>query len=311
MIVATVGALPDTVVLQVIGTARALRSVMLYPESPGEVIDLPVQLDAHVNKNDIILRVDSRNARLVAQVAETRVREAENELARARSLQLSNVRSAANVEDADLTLERAKLELSQAQEVLADSTLRAPFAGAVGIPNVEIGDRINQDTPVMSLDDRSSLLVEFEIAERFFNRLKIGMPVKADTPMFDKQKIDGIVDKIDSRIDPVARTVRLRALFPNPEDKLRPGMSFAVTLELLGPVLPTVPELSLQWSNGRSYVWRIVDGMVERVDAVVRRRLSDTVLVEGALKPGDTVVVEGVQRLRPGVSVYTPNASAD
>lgn len=306
VIVATVGELPDTVILKAIGTARAFRSVMLYPEAAGEIIDFPVQPESRVKKDAVILRIDSRNTRLAVQVAETRVREAENELFRARKLEEQNVRSAANVEDAALILERAKLEVSLAREALADRTLRAPFDGIVGIPKVEIGDRVTREMPIVSLDDRTTLLVEFEVAERFFTRLATEMPVYADTPAFGEQKIEGIIDKIDSRIDPVARTALLRASFPNAEDRLRPGMSFAITLELPGPVLPTVPELSLQWGDGRSYVWRVVDGVAERVDVLVRRRLNDTVLLEGDLKPGDTVVVEGVQRLHPGARVYTP-----
>lgn len=306
VIVAPVGEMRDAVVLQAIGTARAVRSVVLYPEAAGEITDLPVQSGTRVAKDDVVLRLDSRDARLAMRVAETHVREAQNELARAKDLQRSKVKSAANVVDAELGLERARLELRQAQETLADRTLRAPFAGVVGIPKVEVGDRITPETAIVSLDDRSTLSVEFEVAERFFTRLRSGMPVRARTPAFADRRKDGVVDKIDSRIDPVARTILLRATFPNADDALRPGMSFAATIDLPGPLLPAVPELSLQWRDGRSYVWRISDGTAERVGVVARRRLADTVLVEGDLNPGDTVVVEGVQRLRPGVAVYRP-----
>jgi RND family efflux transporter MFP subunit len=129
------------------------------------------------------------------------------------------------------------------------------------------------------------------------------MPLTASTPTFPDRPVDGQIDKIDSRVDPVSRTVLVRAAFPNSEDLLRPGMSFFVKLPLPGPTLASVPELALQWQDGKSFVWRIRDGAAERVDVASRRRLNSKVLIEGDITPGDIVVVEGVQRLRPGRAV--------
>lgn len=293
----------DEVLIEAIGTARAIKSVILYPETDGEIVSFPVESGAVLSKNDEVLRLDSRGARLQVRVAETRVKEAENTLERATRLRDNNVRSKANVEDAEVILERARLELEQAREALADRTLRAPFDGVVGIPKVEVGDRVSQTTEIITIDDRSTLLVEVEIAERFIARISIGMPLSARTPSLPDRRINGRIVKIDSRVDPVSRTVLVRAAFDNPDDNLRPGMSMFVYLPLTGPEYPSVPELSLQWSNGQSYVWRIKDGVSERVPVTLKRRLNDKVLVEGEIAPGDVVVVEGVQRLRNGRSV--------
>ena len=303
VIVAAVGERADTVMVQAIGTARALSSVTLFPEANGEVIELAVKAGDSVDKDDVILRLDNRNAVIAVELARTHVSDAESALDRTRTLRKSNVKSDANVRDDETALERARLDLRQAQVALTDRTLRAPFAGVIGIPKIEVGDRITTDTAVATLDDRTSLLVEFEVAERYFSRLKVGMPIRARTPSFPDRPIEGEVSNIDSRIDPVARTALIRASFPNPDDTLRPGMSLGVTLNLIGPVLPTVPELAIQWRDGQSYVWLIREGAAERVSVVSRRRLNQTVLVEGDLTPGDLVVVEGVQRLRPGAAV--------
>lgn len=293
----------DAVVIEAIGTARARRSVVLYPEAAGEVVEFTLTSGQRIEKGDVILRLDSRATGLSVKVAETRVREAESALQRSRKLRANNVRSAANVEDAEIIFERAKLELQQAQEALSDRILRAPFSGIVGIPKVETGDRITTSSEVISLDDRSTLLVEFEVAERYLSRLQVGMALSARTPAFADRPIVGTVDKIDSRVDPVSRTVQVRAAFPNDDDALRPGMSFFVGLSLTGPLYASVPELALQWRDGQSYVWRVVDGKAERVNVTARRRLNNRVLIEGDLSPGDIIVVEGVQRLRPGRAV--------
>lgn len=303
VIVDAAGEAADTVSIDAIGTARAVRSVVIFPETEGEIVEFPVLSGERVARGDIILQLDARDARLAVRVVETRVKEATSVLARARQLRANNVRSAANVEDAEFVLERTQLELDQAREALADRTLRAPFDGIVGIPKVETGDRVTRATEIITIDDRSKLLVEVEVAERYLARLAVGMPVTAQTPTFPDTPVDGRIVKIDSRVDPVSRTVLVRAEFDNPDDSLRPGMSFFVNLRLPGPTYASVPELSLQWRDGQSYVWKIVDGASQRVPVVAKRRLNSQVLIEGEIAPGDLVVVEGVQRLRNGRTV--------
>ncbi len=303
VIVEAVGESRDSVLVEAIGTARARLSVTMYPAVDGEIVSFAVETGQLIKKNDVIMKLDSRDAGLQVRVADTRVKEAENALERARRLRDNNVRSKANVEDAEVILERAKLELSQAREALADHTMRAPFDGIVGIPRVEVGDRVTAASEIITIDDRTTLQVEFEVAERHLSRLVQDMPVKARTPSFRDKDIEGHIIKIDSRVDPVSRTVRVRAAFPNKDDSLRPGMSFFVHLDLPGEMLASVPELALQWQNGESFVWRIVDGASERVAVVSKRRLNNKVLIEGDVKPGDVVVVEGVQRLRNGRTV--------
>ena len=289
----------DEITIEAIGTARALRSVTLYPEADGLVIAVPVNAGEAVAEGQEIIRLEDRNAVLAVAVAQTRVLEAESALDRARRLRQANVLARANVRDAEIVVQRSKLELRQAEEALADRTLVAPFAGIVGIPKIEVGDRVTTESEIVTLDDRSALLVEFELAERYLSRLSIGMMLTARTTTFPNRRVEGRVEKIDSRVDPLSRTVLVRAAFPNEEDILRPGMSFFVALTLPGPLLAAVPELALQWEAGQSYVWRIAGDTAQRVDVMAVRRLDNRVLVEGGVRPGEMVVVEGVQRLRP------------
>ncbi len=289
----------DEIVIEAIGTARALRSVTLYPEADGLVVAYPVSAGEAVAEGQEIMRLEDRNEVLAVAVAETRVLEAESALDRARRLLQANVLARANVKDTEIIVQRSKLELRQAEEALADRTLTAPFAGIVGIAKVEVGDRVTTESEIVTLDDRSTLLVEFELAERYLSRLSHGMALTARTPTFPNRGVEGIVEKIDSRVDPLSRTVLVRAAFQNEEDILRPGMSFFVALALPGPLLAAVPELALQWEAGQSYIWRVSGGVVERVEVSTRRRLNNRVLIEGDIRPGELVVVEGVQRLRP------------
>jgi multidrug efflux pump subunit AcrA (membrane-fusion protein) len=95
----------------------------------------------------------------------------------------------------------------------------------------------------------------------------------------------------------------VRAAVPNDHDLLRPGMSFTIRLPLAGERFPSVPSISVQWDRDGAFVWRVTDGAAEQVFANVLKRSEGWVLLDGPLEAGDRVVVEGVQRLRPGRAV--------
>ncbi|NVJ92247.1 MAG: efflux RND transporter periplasmic adaptor subunit [Methylocystaceae bacterium] len=298
----------DDRIIKAIGTSRAVRSVTLYSKIDGDIAEIVPREEQMVAAQDVIIKLDNRNASLSARLAETQLKAAEIALRRAQQLRKNNVRSSANVEDAQIGVEKARIELLQAKEVLKDHTLRAPFAGFVGIAKVEVGDRITTDQPIITLDDRSTLIIEFGVAENYLSRLKKDMAITAQSANYPPKTIKGVIERIDSRVDPVSRTVLVRAAFANPLGDLLPGMSFAITLKLPGDDFLAVPELALQWRDGKSYVWRIDGDIAKRVEVLLVRRLNNNVLVQGDLKAGDRVVVEGVQRLRDGRSVQSIDA---
>jgi membrane fusion protein, multidrug efflux system len=113
---------------------------------------------------------------------------------------------------------------------LEDRSIEAPFAGFVGITEVEPGDRIGPDTAITTLDDRSSLLVSFEVPELFFERLTAGQTVSITTWTTRGAQAEGRIVDIGARIDPTSRTFLVRVQVTNPDDRLRPGMSFRVSL---------------------------------------------------------------------------------
>jgi RND family efflux transporter MFP subunit len=194
---------------------------------------------------------------------------------------------------------------------LQDHTIEAPFDGVVGIPRVEVGDRVSATTALVNIDDRSKLVVEFDVPEVFVPRLSMGRDLDVRTPGFPQRVFKGVVSGIDSRVDPQRRTIVVRAEVDNANDLLRPGMSFAIDLVLEGKPHPRIPDLALQFSNDGNFVWRLKGETVEKVSVEIIKRISDEVLVSGNLKPGDPIVLEGVQRLRPGRKVrrVDPDAS--
>lgn len=303
VIVAPVRAARDDLVLEAVGTGRAQRSVALRSETQGKVVEMPLTPGGRYARGDLLLRLDDRDQRLAVALAETRLAEAERVLSRFQRLEDAGTAAVARLDETRTAAEIARIELEAARAALEDRVLRAPFDGVAGLSEIEVGDWVDSDVDIASLDDRSVLLVGFDVPEALLARVRPGTAVTATTPAAPGRQFEGTVTAIDSRIAADSRTARVRVAIPNPEDRLRPGASFSVRLELPGETYPIVPELALQFAQGSLHVWRIEDTGAQRVEVRLVRRRAGEVLVEGALDGGDLVVIEGTQRLSPGEAV--------
>lgn len=303
VIVARAGVATNDATLIAIGTGRARRTATLYTETDGIVSAVKVRAGDRVSKGDVILELDPTKAELAVAVAKQKMTQASRMRDRAAYLKRRSVQSNAQLDDAQNTLAVAELELKQAQEALRDTKIRAPFSGVVSLPEVEIGDRVTTSARVASIDDRSEILVEFEVPEVYFARMTRGMPVTAKTAAYAGRTFDGELITIDARVQTETRTVRVRGAFPNGDDALRPGMSFSMRLMFPGDEHTSIPELALQYDQGNAFVWRVTNGRASKVAVSPLKRSNATALVDGPLAPGDLVVVEGVQRVREGRAV--------
>jgi RND family efflux transporter MFP subunit len=156
----------------------------------------------------------------------------------------------------------------------------------------------------VTIDDRSRLLVDFWVPERFTGLIKEGQAVEAKPIARPGQSYPGKIEAIDNRIDAASRTLHVRAEIENEGDTLRAGQSFEVVLSLPGDTWPSVSPLAIQWDSDGSYVWRVgKDSKVERIAAAIIQRNPDDVLVDAKIAPGDRIVIEGLQRLRNGAAV--------
>lgn len=287
-----------------IGTARAVRHVTLFPAVSAEILKVHTRAGQRVQANDKLFELDDRQAQLAVDMAASKLNAANLLLGRADRLLQRRVQSEARVQDAEAVAAQAEVELKAAKVSVNDHIITAPFAGVVGIAGVEVGDRVTPATALLSIDDRSTLSVEFDVPEQYLPRLSRGIKVDVRTPGFSDRAFEGTLSSIDSRVHPTRRTVAVRAEVANSEDLLRPGMSFAVDLNLPGAEFPSIPDLALQFSQSGNYVWLAKDGKAERVTVKTVRRNSNTVLVEGALRPGDKIIIEGVQRLSQDRAIY-------
>ena len=298
----------DAAVLRAVGTARAVRSVTLFPEGSGQVTEVLFSAGQKMLAGAPLLRLDAEAEKLAVELTRLKLEDARQQLARYEPLASSGAVSASQIYQVRTDFHAARIALAHAELALTKRLLVAPFTGVVGIPDVEIGQRVTPETPIAAFDDRANLLIEFEVPEMFARGVKLGAPIKVFTWAGRKQPFIGYVKSIGSRIDPTSRSLRVRALLANAEDRFRPGMSFSVRLALGGREYPAVSTVAVQWNREGAYVWVIRGGKAEAVRVKVLKRSDGRMLLDGPLSPADLVVVEGVQRLRPGRNVQVHRA---
>lgn len=297
----TQGTIDDRI--EAIGDGQALRSVTLRTEVSGQIWSLPVSGGAFVEEDAVILRLDSEAERIALERARLLLDEARDDAERLGQLAETGTISGVRQREARLALRTAELAVQQAEYDLAQRTLRAPIAGWLGVLDLAEGDRISAQTEIGTITDRSAILIDFRIPERAVGQIAAGTALTARPLGFPDLVLDGRIAAIDNVVDRTSRTLRVQGQVANDDDRLRAGMAFEVRLTFPGEPLPAVDPLAVQWSNEGSYVWAVRDGKAVRVPVIIRQRNADSVVVEADLKPGDPVVIEGVQTLRPGAEV--------
>lgn len=289
--------------LTAIGDGRSIRSVAVTPLVAGRIVDLPVASGEAVEAGAPLALLDDDAEEIGVERARLAVEDAEATLARFEQLRSTGATTDVQVREARLAVDQARLELRDADLALDRRRVLAPFAGIVGILPVEPGEQVTSATEIARLDDRSRVLVDFRVPERWVGEIEIGDPVEATALARPDLSLEGRVHAVDNRIDPTSRTLLVQAIIENPDDLLRAGMAFRIGMRFGGERFPAVDPLAIQWSSEGAYVWGVRDGRAVQVPVRIVQRSSDRVLVLGDLAAGDLVVTEGLTRLREGSPV--------
>ncbi|PHR25763.1 MAG: efflux transporter periplasmic adaptor subunit [Hoeflea sp.] len=289
--------------LTAIGTGQAVQSVSVRTLVSGQIAEIPVRPGGKVERGDVLIRLDAAEEELAVERARLTVEDAAAKVTRLQSLVASSAVSSVEADQAQNALDAAKVALREAELDLSRRTVTAPISGSLGILAVNTGDYVTSQSEIASIDDRSQILIEFYVPERFASGMEIGKQVTALASSRPGERFSGEISAVDNRVDEASRTLRVRAQIANDDDTLRAGMSFEVTMGFEGERWPAVDPLAIQWDSAGSYVWQITDSTARRVDVAIIQRNSDSVLVKADLTPGDEVVTEGVQSVRPGATV--------
>jgi membrane fusion protein, multidrug efflux system len=289
-----------------IGTLRSNEAVVVRPEISGRITEIGFTEGSPVQKGQLLVALDSSVYAAEVQQAKANLALAETTFNRTTELERQKFVSATAKDQSLNGLRVAQANVALAEARLAKTQIRAPFAGVIGIRQVSIGDYVKEGQDLVTLEDISSLKVDFRLPEVMLADLKRGQAVEVASDALPNRTFTATLDAIDPLVDQNGRAVVLRARLKNTEGRLRPGMFVRtrLILEERANAL-TVPEEALMPSGAEQYVYQVVDGKATRVKIKTGLRRGSQVEVTEGLQAGDLVVTAGQIKLREGAAVRT------
>jgi membrane fusion protein (multidrug efflux system) len=294
---------PLGVQIEAVGTAIANESVEITSKVSNTVTAIRFAEGQRVRRGTVLVELDS--AQVAAELAEAQasLAEARNQHARGQDLSVQQALSGAELDQLEAALKMAQARVAAAQARLNDTVIRAPFDGRTGFRRVSVGGLVAPGTVITTLDDTSLIKLEFTVPQTYLYALSEGLPVQAMSSGLPGRTFEGRVATLGSRIDPVTRSIGVRAELPNPDGQLKPGMFMNVRLR--GPERPAllVPEAAIVPEQGRTYVFVVAGGVAERREVATGRRNPGEVEITSGLNEGERVIVAGSQKVRDGTPV--------
>lgn len=287
-----------------IGTLRSNEAVVVRPEISGRISEIGFTEGARVEKGQLLVALDSSVYAAEVQQARANLALAETNFKRTTDLERDKFVSATAKDQSLNALRVAQANVALAEARLAKTQIRAPFSGVIGIRQVSVGDYVKEGQDLVTLEDISSLKVDFRLPEVMLTDLKRGQAVEVASDAMANRTFTATLDAIDPLVDQNGRAVILRARLKNTDGQLRPGMFVRTRLILAERANAlTVPEEALMPSGADQFVYKVVDGKAARVKVKTGLRRGSRVEVVEGLQAGDVVVTAGQIKLREGVAV--------
>jgi membrane fusion protein (multidrug efflux system) len=307
VIAAAVRMLPFEDRIEALGTLKANESVELTASVTETVTLLQFDDGDRVERDTTLAEMTSAEEHALLEEAEALVAEAERQYRRVQSLARQGTAAKSLLDERQREWQTARARLVAIESRLSDRLIKAPFSGVVGLRNISVGALVEPGDVITTLDDDSVMKLDLAIPSVFLADLMPGMPIEARSRVYPGRSFDGRVQTVDSRVDPVTRSVIVRALLPNPGRLLKPGMLMQVTLRKNVRETLVIPEAALMPLGREQFVLvaEPADGghkAAKRRVVIGSRRPGEVEVLEG-LSEGEFVVTHGTQRVRPGQAV--------
>ena len=303
---------PNT--LTAVGSISAVQGVTVSPEIAGTVSEIAFVSGAEVAKGDLLVRLDTSLEEAQLRAIEAQVELARLNAERTRQLRVNNTVSQSELDTAEATLKQQQANADAIRATIEKKTIRAPFAGQLGIRLVDLGELLDVGKPIVSLQALSPVYCNFSLPQQDLAQLRTGLPVRVTSDSYPGQSFEGTLTAINPDLDQTTRSVQLQATFENGDKRLRPGMF--VRAEVVFPEEQTVlavPATAILSAPFGDSVY-VIESNATNSTLVARQQFvhtgrthGDFISVESGLKPGERVVSDGVFKLRNGISVQVNN----
>lgn len=294
---------PLGVEIEAVGTALANESVEITAKVSNRIEAIRFTEGQRVRRGTVLVELDRAQTAAELAEAEANLGESRNQFNRGRDLAVTAALSRAQLDQLETSVKTAEARVAAARARLADTVIRAPFDGRTGFRRVSVGGLVSPGAVITTLDDTSIIKLEFTVPQSFLGDLAPGLAVEAKVDGLEGRVFNGKVATLSPRVDPVTRSLAVRAELPNPDGTLRPGMFLSVKLR--GRENPTLvlPEQALVPDEGRNYVFVVADGRAQRREVTTGLRRPGTVAIVQGLADDERVIIDGTFKARDGGAV--------
>lgn len=298
--------------ISAVGSLRSQDSVVLRPEITGRIVEINFEEGGKVAKDQVLVRLDDSVVRAELQQAQANLSLANSQYRRAQQLTKQGFISKQALDEASSQFKVRQAEVALARAHLDKTVIVAPFDGLIGLRTVSVGDYVSPGIDLVPIESIDPLQVDFRIPEQFLGDVRVGQKLAVSFDALPGQSRQGEVGAISPLVDVGGRSLLLRANVPNPDSVLRPGIFARVLLQFADDATLVVPETAIAPSGDEQYVYRVVDGRVQRVAVRLGMRRAGQVAVIEGVQPGDLIITSGLQKVSEGqeVDISNPPVSA-
>jgi membrane fusion protein (multidrug efflux system) len=297
--------------VEAVGTARANEQVIITSKYSDLVDAINFDDGQKVKKGAVLVKLNNQEELAKVNELTANLSESQAHLTRLTKLLSSNTTSKSLVEQQEAKTKAIEAQLVSANSKVNDLIIRAPFAGVLGFRKVSKGAYLDAGDIITSLDDLSSVKVDFHLPERLLTHIHVGQQVTAFNSAYQGKEFIGEITALDSRIDASTRSIKVRATLNNKALKLRPGMLLNISVLLQVENILQLPESSIIPIENIHYVFVVREDKAVRKAIKIGRRHPGVVEVISGLVVGEEVVVEGALKLRDGSAVSISGQKAE
>jgi membrane fusion protein (multidrug efflux system) len=293
--------------IEVLGVAKGRQSVTLTAATTQLVDRVHFADGQSVPRGAVLVELKNTEQDASLVQAQAALVQAERAYERYKTLGQQGWASKAQIDQYEAAYKSAQANVTAAKARQNDRTIRAPFAGVVGLSDVTPGALVNPGAPIVTLDDLSTVRVDFQVPERYLAQVHEGQAITAKVDAYAGETIKGRIAKLDTRIDERTRAITARAEFPNPQHRLKPGMMVRVGVARGVRQSLSAPESSVSVQGDSAFVYVLHAAgqhtVAEQRPVITGVRQDGFVEITEGVNAGDRIVADGLNKLQPGQPV--------
>lgn len=294
--------------IEALGTVRALEATNISSSVTERVKSLHFEDGDVVKKGDLLVRLEDDEEVASLNVAKAQRAEQEREIQRLGDLVRDGAVSEVKLEEYRTRRDIADQRIAEAEALIADRQIKAPFDGVLGFRRISDGALVSPGDLIVTLDVLDPIKLDFTVPETFLSDIRPGLKITAWAEPFPQTKFSGQVTQIDTRVNPITRSITVRAEIPNPGNRLRPGMLMTTELAKNQRNSLSVPERSIVSVQSNHYVFVVQPGdpdklTVARTEVKIGQRVPGYVEIVSGLEKGTQIVSDGIMDLVDGAKI--------